>query len=229
MNVDRPLLKRVYQIALPAAGSFILGTLYAINDFFWAGRISPTAINAIGLCMMVLIFNYGLSAMVQKGVLSLVARLRGMEDHRGIAMAAAQGLTLNLLCSLLILAAGWVLAPWVLGLMGGEGETLKLAILYLRLMYLGYPLMSMAAIVDGVFIGLGDTKTVFRLQLLGVALNTAFERECGAAVFRRVKWHRAGLNCFTLSERSGWLVHLPSPFGRRRPAFPQRTAVASPA
>ena len=112
MTVDRPLLSRVYHIALPAAGSFILGTLYAINDFFWAGHISSTALSAIGLCMMVLIFNYGLSAMVQKGVLSLVARLRGMQDHRGVALAAAQGLSLNLLCSIVILAAGWLLAPW---------------------------------------------------------------------------------------------------------------------
>lgn len=173
MNPTKPISwRRIYGLALPAAGSAILNTLYSINDFFWAGRLGVEAVSALGLVMMILIFNAGLMSLVQKGTLSLVARMRGMEDGAGLRRAAAQGLLLNLLLSILFAVAGWLLSSTVVEAMGGEGLVKELAAHYLRLIYLGFPLMSTAMVLDGIFIGLGDTKTPFRLQLIGVGLNT---------------------------------------------------------
>ena len=168
-----PGFKQIYALALPAAGSAILNTLYSINDFFWAGRLGVEAVSALGLVMMVLIFNAGLMSLVQKGTLSLVARMRGMENLDGQRRAAAQGLLLNVCLSLLFALVGYTFSPLLLKTMGGEGEVLRLASLYLRIIYLGFPLMSSAMVLDGIFIGLGDTKTPFRLQMMGVALNTS--------------------------------------------------------
>lgn len=165
--------RRIYALAFPAAGSFILGTFYSINDFFWAGRLGEHAISALGLVMMALIFNAGLMALAQKGVLSAVARLRGYGSGPALRRVALQGLLLSLLLSLVFASLGWKLSPWLLAAMGGEGETLRLATHYLRLIYAGYPLMALAMTLDGIWIGLGDTRTPFRLQLMGVGLNTA--------------------------------------------------------
>jgi putative MATE family efflux protein len=164
--------RRIYSLALPAMGSFILNTLYSINDFFWSGRLGSAAVEALGLVMMVLIFNAGLMALSQKGILSSVARLRGMLNFKGIRLAATQGILLNFFLSTIFAATGWIASPFILEAMGGEGEVLQLAVKYLRLIYLGFPLMSLAMAMDGIFFGLGDTKTPFRLQLLGVSLNT---------------------------------------------------------
>ncbi len=165
--------RSIYALAFPAAGSFILNTLYGVNDFFWAGRLGSAAISAMGLCMMVVIFNAGLMALVQKGALASVARLRGLRNTRGLRRTIRQSLLLNVLLSLLVFACGWVLSPYLLSAMGGEGEVHRLAARYLRLIYLGYPAISTAMVLDGVFIGLGDTRTPFRLQIMGVSLNTA--------------------------------------------------------
>ncbi len=170
---SEPGFKQIFALALPAAGSAILNTLYSINDFFWAGRLGVEAVSALGLVMMVLIFNAGLMSLVQKGTLSLVARMRGMENLDGQRRAAAQGLLLNVFLSLLFALIGYTFSPLLLKTMGGEGEVLRLASLYLRIIYLGFPLMSSAMVLDGIFIGLGDTKTPFRLQIMGVALNTS--------------------------------------------------------
>jgi putative MATE family efflux protein len=172
--LDQPVpFRQIYALAFPAAGSFILHTLYSINDFFWAGRIGPEAISALGLVMMVLIFNAGLMALAQKGTLSVVARLRGYGAGAALRRSALQGLLLSVGLGLLFGTAGWLLSPALLAAMGGEGETLRLGVQYLRLIYLGYPLMALAMTLDGIYIGIGDTRTPFRLSLLGVALNTA--------------------------------------------------------
>jgi putative MATE family efflux protein len=165
--------KAIYALAFPATGAFILGTLYSVNDFFWAGRLGPVAVSALGLVMMPAIFNAGLMALVHRGAMSTVARLSGLKLPERMRECAAQALLLNLILSLLFASVGWLLSPHLLRLTGGEGEVLELATHYLRLLYLGYPLMSTAMVLDGLFIGLSDTKTPFRLQILGVAVNTA--------------------------------------------------------
>lgn len=164
---------RIYGLALPAAGSALFNTLFSINDFLWARLLGPQATSALGLVVMVTIFNAGLMALVQKGTLSMVARLRGMEDAAGLRRAALQGVLLALSASLFFGALGIWLSPRLLVLMGGEGEALRLASTYLHLLYAGFPLMSLAMVMDGIFIGLGDTRTPFRLQMTGVALNAA--------------------------------------------------------
>jgi putative MATE family efflux protein len=75
--------------------------------------------------------------------------------------------------SLVFGALGIIFSPRLLEAMGGSGEVLELASRYLRLLYAGFPLMSLAMVIDGIFIGLGDTKTPFRLQVGGVFLNAA--------------------------------------------------------
>jgi putative MATE family efflux protein len=165
--------RSIYALAIPAAGSFILSTLYSVNDFFWAGRLGPAAISALGLVMMPIIFNAGLMALVHRGAMSAIARLTGLGQEDRIRHTAVQALLLNLLLSLFFSATGWLLAPRLLSMMGGHGDVLALATQYLRLLYLGFPFMSAAMVLDGQFIGLGDTKTPLRLQLLGVCVNTA--------------------------------------------------------
>ena len=169
-----PGWRAVYALALPAAASAFFNTLFSINDFLWARLLGPEATSALGLVLMVTIFNAGLMALVQKGTLSLVARLRGLGDPAGLRRAALQGVLLSLALAVACGALGVLLSPGLLRLMGGSGQVLELAALYLRLLYAGFPLMSLAMVLDGIFIGLGDTRTPFRLQLAGVVLNAAF-------------------------------------------------------
>ncbi len=168
-----PSWRRVYGLALPAAGSALFNTLFSINDFLWARLIGPEATSALGLVVMVTIFNAGLMALVQKGTLSIVARLRGMEDQQGLRRAALQGVLLSLGLGLVLGALGMLFSPRLLAAMGGQGETLRLGSEYLRRIYAGFPLMSLAMVSDGIFIGMGDTRTPFRLQLGGVFLNAS--------------------------------------------------------
>ncbi len=172
-HAELPGWRRIYGLALPAAGSALFNTLFSINDFLWARVLGPEATSALGLVVMVTIFNAGLMSLVQKGTLSMVARLRGMEDAAGLRRAALQGVMLALATSLVFGALGVWFSPRLLSLMGGSGPVLDMATTYLRLLYAGFPLMSLAMVMDGIFIGLGDTRTPFRLQMAGVALNAA--------------------------------------------------------
>lgn len=194
---DLPSWRRIYALALPAAGSALFNTLFSINDFLWARLLGPNATSALGLVVMVTIFNAGLMALVQKGTLSMVARLRGMEDQAGLRRAALQGVMLALGASLAFGILGVWLSPHLLVLMGGEGEVLRMASLYLRLLYAGFPLMSLAMVMDGIFIGLGDTRTPFRLQLMGVILNAALS----AVVLLGLKAGIMGIALATLSTK----------------------------
>lgn len=166
-----PDRKRILKLALPAAGSFILSNLYNINDLFFAGRISQDANNALGLCMMVLIFNAGFVVLASRGALSLVARLTGARDDEGAGRAAAQGIMLCFCITIPVALLGWLGAPHLLEWMGGRGEVLALAGHYLRTIYLGLPLLAMQPVIDSIYLARGDSRTPFQNQMLAVSLN----------------------------------------------------------
>jgi putative MATE family efflux protein len=193
-----PGRRRILGLALPAAGSFILSNLYNINDLFFAGRISLAANNAIGLCMMVLIFNAGFVVLASRGALSLVARLTGARDPQGAGRAAAQGMLLCFGITVPVAVLGWLGAPHLLEWMGGRGEVLELASRYLRMIYLGFPFLAIAPLIDSIFLARGDSRTPFQNQLIAVALNTSLN----ALVVYGLHWGIAGIAGASILSRA---------------------------
>ena len=66
---------------------------------------------------------------------------------------------------------GWLLAPWIAQLLGLQGAVAGAAVEYLRMGFLLTIPMGLAALIDNVFFGIGDTRTPLLLQLLAVGLN----------------------------------------------------------
>lgn len=168
-----PTRSQILKLALPAAGSFILSNFYNINDLYFAGRISQDANNAIGLCMMVLIFNAAFIVLASRGALSLVARLTGARDTEAAGRAAAQGILLSFCITIPVAVLGWLIAPHLLAWMGGRDEVLLLATRYLRMIYLGFPVLAFQPMIDSIFLARGNSRTVFQNQLMATGLNTA--------------------------------------------------------
>ena len=170
-TLDEPILRAIARLAPFAALSFILQNAYNQLDALFLGHVGPEALDALGLFMMVQIANFGVVLIVARGTQSLVGRRLGAGQGVGAALATAQGLGLAARFVLPFTALQWIFAPQILHFMGGRGESLEQATIFLRTLYLFMPALFVQPLLDFVFQALGDTRTPFRMQVLALAVN----------------------------------------------------------
>lgn len=168
---SQPILRAIVRLAPPAALAFILQNAYNQLDAWFLGRVSATASNALGLFMMVQIANFGFILVLARGTQSLVGRHAGAGRRDRAQAALAQGLGLALRVVVPLVALQWIWAPEILGFMGGHGDVVDAAAVFLRTLYFFMPFLFLSAILDFAFQALGDTVTPFLLQCLALAVN----------------------------------------------------------
>jgi putative MATE family efflux protein len=168
---SQPILRAILRLAPPAALGFILQNAYNQLDAWFLGQVSATASNALGLFMMVQIANFGFILVLARGTQSLVGRHvgAGQRDRAQAALAQGLGLAMRVVVPLALLQ--WIWAPEILGFMGGQGEVVDAAAVFLRTLFFFLPFLFLSAILDFSFQALGDTLTPFLLQCLALAVN----------------------------------------------------------
>lgn len=172
-TTSRPLLRSIATLSVPVCLSFLLQNAYHLNDAIFLGKVGPSATNAMGLFMMVMIGNFGFIYMVARGTQSLIARRVGAQRERGAYAALAQGLVIGVMWAVPIAVIEWIFVGPMLRLVGGTGDTVVLGSEYLRVMFAFMPFLFAAPIVEFAFQAFGDMRTPFKLQILAVLVNTA--------------------------------------------------------
>lgn len=172
-TTKQPLLYAICALAGPAVLSFLLPNFYHVNDAYFLKQVGPEATNAMGLFQIVSIANFGFILTVARGTQSLVGRRYGARDIAGCQAALAQGMRLALKVLVPLAVLEWLCIPWILELMGGEGETIVAGTEYIRSLMLFAPFLFASPLIEFCFQGMGDTKTPFKLQLMAVSTNFA--------------------------------------------------------
>lgn len=170
---DRHLWREALQLSWPATLSLLLQAGYRVNDQYWIRDLGADAQAALGVVTFLLILNFALIVVFYSGTLARIAFHTGAHD-----LQAREGLYQILLRRGLawfavVAAVGWAITPSITGLLGADGGVEAFAIDYLRPIYLGLPLMALKPLTDGVFIGIGNTRTPMKLALLSVGINFA--------------------------------------------------------
>lgn len=166
------LLRR---IAVPASIGFLFNNLYNIVDAYYGGLWSTAALAALSLTFPVFFTIIAFSIGLFSGVSALVAAAIGAGDESGTKKITAQALSLSVLSGLLLSAAGWFAGPWLLRLLGAEGEYLALADQYLRVIFAGNVFFLLTFVLSGILSARGDTASFRNFLVAGFFLNLIFD------------------------------------------------------
>ena len=161
----------VLRLAWPAVLSFVLNSSYRINDQYWIQGLGAEAQAAIAASTFVLIMNFAVFYLVAGGTLPLIAHAVGAGNRperdavlrHSLLAAGCVGAALGVV--------GYLATPTLVSLLGIEGPAALQAVAYLRTIYLGILPLALAPVVDGVFIGIGNTLAPMALQGLAVLTN----------------------------------------------------------
>ena len=176
----KALDKEFAAIAVPALAQFAAEPIAGLVDTAYLGRLGATALGGAGVAISA---HYATAKLFNDPLLrtsiSIVASGDGAgETERDGAISAA--LVLALAVGLLQAAFFAIAAPSLISAMGvAPGSAMRpVALSYLRVRALGMPAATLWLVANGIFRGLGDTRTPLAWALLFSALNAALDPLC---------------------------------------------------
>ena len=175
------LLTQVLVFALPIMLSGILQLLFNAADTIVVGRFAGNealaAVGSVGsLNNMIISLFIGLSV----GANVLVARYTGSQNDRAVSDTVHTSVLLSLVGGVLLMIIGIALARPLLELMGSPEDVIDLAVLYVRIIFLGMPVQMLYNFCAAILRAVGDTqRPLYYLTIAGVVnvlLNLVFVR-----------------------------------------------------
>lgn len=173
------LLTQVLVFALPIMLSGILQLLFNAADTIVVGRFAGNealaAVGSVGsLNNMIISLFIGLSV----GANVLVARYTGSRNDRAVSDTVHTSVLLSLAGGVLLMIIGVALARPLLELMGSPEDVIGLAVLYVRIIFLGMPVQMLYNFCAAILRAVGDTqRPLYYLTIAGVVnvlLNLVF-------------------------------------------------------
>jgi putative MATE family efflux protein len=164
---DREILK----LALPALGALAAEPLYLLADTAMVGHLGTEELAALAIAAALLAGAFTLFNFLTYGTTAQVARLHGAGQEEAAGRIAAQALWLSSGIGVLltVLMAGFAVP--LVDLMGGDGRTGELAVLYLRIGSIGLIFALIALAGQGYLRGISDLRTPLVIVVVANAAN----------------------------------------------------------
>ncbi|KUJ90476.1 MAG: MATE efflux family protein [Caldanaerobacter subterraneus] len=157
----RNVAKEIIELAWPSITEQMLIMTVGMVSTIFVGRISASAIAAVGMINSLIFFFQAIFSGLATGSTVIVARLIGEEDKEGARLAVMQSLIMSIAIFIGLTTLGYIFAvPIVKTFFGSVSpDVFKLALMYYRIVLFGLPFVIIDIIIGGALRGAGDTKT----------------------------------------------------------------------
>jgi len=159
--------------ALPTLGSNILQSLNGSINSIWVGRFlgesalaATSNANIIMFLMFSAVFGFGMAATI------LIGQSVGRNDIEAARRAFGSAIGLVVGGAVVIAIIGWIFAPQILRLLATPGDAQRLALDYLRVIFLGLPAMMLLVLLTMALRGAGDSLTPLWFMIVSVILDS---------------------------------------------------------
>lgn len=177
--VRGPVLKKMLMFSLPLMLSSILQLLFNAADIIVVGRFAgDNALAAVGSNTSIIGLLTNLFIGLSVGANVTVGRFYGARRQKELSEAVHTTITLGFVSGILLTIIGLCISKPILVLMGMPEEVLPLAVLYLRIYFLGMTGMMVYNFGSAILRAVGDTRRpLYYLAFSGtvnVTLNLIF-------------------------------------------------------
>jgi putative MATE family efflux protein len=174
--VEGPIAQAVWKLAWPTMLQNAIGGLQGIVDHVMVGHFVGYAGNAaIGVSWQIFLVVIVFITSVFTGMGVMVARFAGANEPEKVNRTVYQSFLVAVAASLGIIAPlGWILSPFLLGLVSAAPEVKAQALPYLRIMFCFSVGMIAFFMIGGALRAAGDARTPLNLSVVMTVLNTIF-------------------------------------------------------
>ena len=184
---DGPLLSKILLFSVPLMMSGILQLLFNAADIIVVGRFAgSSALAAVGSTSSLINLLINVFVGLSVGVNVLVAKYYGGQREKDMSETVHTAVLTRLLSGLFLVILGGIAARPLLHLMGTPDDVLDQAVLYMRIYFLGMPVLMVYNFGAAILRAIGDTRRplyfLFMAGVVNVALNLFFVIGLGMGV-----------------------------------------------
>lgn len=161
----------LYRIALPIMGTSFVQIAYNFTDMIWLGRLSAQALAAVGAASVFLWIAASFALINKVGSEVTISQGIGAGRRDEAKAYASQNVCMSLLASLVMLVVYLLGSGFFLDLYALTPSVRAEGLSYLYLSLLGFPSIYLAASLTGLYNAIGDSRTPFRISILGLGAN----------------------------------------------------------
>ncbi len=170
-----PIGRAIVLLAIPMVLEMMMQSVFALVDTFFVGKLGSDAVAVVGLSDSLLTTVFAVAMGLAMGTAAMVARRIGENNPEAAAQAASQALLIGLFFSVLIGAAGAMLAPRLLGLMGASATVVATGSSYTAVLLGGSITVFYLFMINAIFRGAGDPmlamKSLWLANLINIGLD----------------------------------------------------------
>ena len=162
-------------LAVPASVGFIFNTLFNVVDTFWGGKISTSALAAMGLTFPVFFIVLSMGIGMGTGTTALISQSLGAGRKEEADKFGFQAISFSIINSVFLTIIGLMIAPSLFVILGATSEYLDIAVQYMNIILYGTFFFLINSILNALLNARGDTKTYRNFLIVGFFLNVALD------------------------------------------------------
>ena len=167
-----PLVGKIIRFAIPLALSGILQLLFNAADIIVAGRFAGSqALAAVGSTSALINLIVNLFIGLSIGVNVLVARYYGGGNRQDLYETVHTAVLVSMISGVVLIFVGIGLSEPLLTLMGTPEDVIGQAVLYMRIYFIGMPVMMLYNFGSAILRAVGDTQRPLYFLLLAGVVN----------------------------------------------------------
>ena len=198
------LTRQILGLAVPAFFALVAEPLFLLVDSAIVGHLGTPQLAGLGVAGSVLATAAGVFVFLAYGTTAGVARALGAGADDKVVSAGVDGTVLGVVLGVLVGAGVGVGAEWLCATLGGSGEVLVQAVIYLRISAIGLPAMMTMMAIIGALRGVQDTRTPLVVSVAGFSLNALLN----VALVYGLGWGIAGSAMGTVATQYGMAIAL---------------------
>ena len=161
----------LYRLALPIMGTSFVQIAYNFTDMLWLGRLSSQALAAVGAASVFVWIAVSFALINKLGSEVTISQGIGAGQRDEAKTYASQNVCMSLLLSLTVVGIYALFAGTFIDLYALAPAVRAEGLHYLHLSLLGFPGVYLAASFTGIYNAIGDSRTPFRISVLGLGMN----------------------------------------------------------
>ena len=165
----------IRKLAVPASVGFIFNTLFNVVDTYWGGKISTSALAAMGLTFPVFFIILSMGIGMGTGTTALISQSLGAGRHDEADKYGFQAISFSIINAVLLTIIGLRIAPSLFLILGATNEYLDIAVQYMNIILYGTVFFLMNSILNSLLTARGDTKTYRNYLIIGFFLNVILD------------------------------------------------------
>lgn len=175
MILNGPILKTIVTLSLPLMLGNLAQTLYSLADAYWVGQLSYKHFAAVNFVWPITFVFISIGIGLTVAATSLASQAIGDNEYGKAKDILGQFFTLAVVVGTILSIIGFFFTPYILKLMGAEGDIYRYSVEYLQVAFFELPFLFMFNVYRSMQESQGDTMSPTMLLLISVLINIVLD------------------------------------------------------